>query len=159
MTSPSPEVWLASPDDAAAAAELQALFDAEFSSPCPPVQILAQRFRRIISGSQGFVVLIGERSAPVGHGLVTLRPTIHHEGPLAVLDELYVRAEQRNQGHGTLLLGTVVAEVKTRGGSEIHINVDEIDHDTRRFYERHGFTNIQPGQDFRMLCYLSELSP
>ena len=36
----------------------------------------------------------------------------------------------------------------------MHINVDEVDTDTRRFYERHGFVNIQAGEDYRMLCYI-----
>ncbi len=35
--------------------------------------------------------------------------------------------------------------------------VEVIDHDTRRFYERHGFVNIEPGEDYRVLCYLREL--
>ena len=39
----------------------------------------------------------------------------------------------------------------------MHINVDEVDTDARRFYERHGFVNIEPGQEHRMLCYLREL--
>ena len=47
--------------------------------------------------------------------------------------------------------------MQERGAGEVHINVDEVDVDTRRFYERHGFTNIQPGADYRMLCYLREL--
>jgi hypothetical protein len=29
--------------------------------------------------------------------------------------------------------------------------------DARRFYERHGFVNIELGTDYRMLCYLREL--
>jgi hypothetical protein len=36
----------------------------------------------------------------------------------------------------------------------MHINVDEVDADTRRFYERHGFVNIEDGVDYRMLCYI-----
>ena len=36
----------------------------------------------------------------------------------------------------------------------MHINVDEVDADTRRFYERHGFVNIEEGADYRMLCYI-----
>jgi len=36
----------------------------------------------------------------------------------------------------------------------MHINVDEVDADTRRFYERHGFRNIEDGTDYRMLCYI-----
>jgi GNAT superfamily N-acetyltransferase len=60
-------------------------------------------------------------------------------------------------GLGTALLRAAVDLVRSRRGGEIHINVDEVDVDTRRFYERHGFTNIQPGEDYRMLCYLREL--
>ena len=47
--------------------------------------------------------------------------------------------------------------MRERGAGEMHINVDAVDVDTRRFYERHGFVNIQPGTDYRMLCYLREL--
>ena len=36
----------------------------------------------------------------------------------------------------------------------MHINVDEVDVDTRRFYERHRFVNIEDGLDYRMLCYV-----
>jgi hypothetical protein len=39
----------------------------------------------------------------------------------------------------------------------MHINVDEEDTDTRRFYERHGFRNMLPGSDYRMLFYEREL--
>ena len=31
------------------------------------------------------------------------------------------------------------------------------DVDTRRFYEAHGFTNVEPERDERMLCYIQEL--
>lgn len=62
----------------------------------------------------------------------------------------------RGQGIGTALLTTAIHEVRERGGAEMHINVDEVDTDARRFYERHGFTNLQPATDCRMLCYLRE---
>ena len=44
-----------------------------------------------------------------------------------------------------------------RGAQEMHINVDEVDLGARRFYERHGFTNTEAGQEYQMLCYLREL--
>ncbi len=62
----------------------------------------------------------------------------------------------RDGGIGTALLTAAVELVRGRGGAEMHINVDEVDTDTRRFYERHGFANIEPGTDYRMLCYLRE---
>jgi len=36
-------------------------------------------------------------------------------------------------------------------------NADEVDRGARRFDERHGFSNIEPGKDYRMLCCLREL--
>ena len=34
------------------------------------------------------------------------------------------------------------------------VGVDEVDVDTRRFYERHGYVNIEAGVDYRMLLYI-----
>lgn len=151
------EIALASADDAPAAARMQIDFNTEFESPCPSLDELVPRFRRLITGPAGFVLLAGERSNPVGYALVTLRPTIYYDGPVAVLDELYVRPEARDRGVGTAVLKRAISEVRARGAGEMHINVDEIDTDTRRFYERHGFVNIEPGNEYRMLCYLQEL--
>ncbi len=74
-----------------------------------------------------------------------------------MLDELYVIPDLRGGGIGTQLLRRAIEEVRARGGGEMHINVDEIDTDARRFYERHGFVNVEPGRDYRMLCYIREL--
>jgi GNAT superfamily N-acetyltransferase len=147
---------LAGPDDADALARLQADFNAEFESPCPTHAQLARRFRAILAGPAGYAVLAGSLRSPAGYGLVTLRPTIYSDGPLAVLDELYVRPEQRADGIGTAVLERVIAELRVRDGEEMHINVDEVDTDTRRFYERHGFTNTEPGTADRMLLYVRE---
>jgi GNAT superfamily N-acetyltransferase len=70
---------------------------------------------------------------------------------------LYVVPALRDQGIGTQILKMALETVRTNGAAEMHINVDEIDEDTRRFYERHGFSNIEAGKDYRMLCYVQEL--
>lgn len=147
----------ATPDDAAIVTRLQVDFNTEFDSPVPSPMVLEARFRTLLDNPAAFVLLAGKRSAPSGYALVTLRPTIYCDGPLAVLDELYVVSGLRDQGIGTRLLQASIDEVRRRGGGEMHINVDEIDTDTRRFYERHGFVNIEPGTDYRMLCYIREL--
>lgn len=147
---------LAEPDDAEALARLQADFNAEFASPCPAHAELVRRFRAILASPAGYAVIAGPPGSPDGYGLVTLRPTIYSDGPLAVLDELYVRPARRADGIGTALLERAVAELRARGGEEMHINVDEVDVDTRRFYERHGFSNTEPGAEDRMLLYVRE---
>ena len=63
----------------------------------------------------------------------------------------------RASGIGTALLDKAIEVIRHRGAQEVHINVDEDDVDTRRFYERHGLTNRPEGSEYRMLCYLREL--
>jgi GNAT superfamily N-acetyltransferase len=76
------------------------------------------------------------------------------DGPVSQLGELYVVPHLGAQGVGTASLDLCRRLVREAGSPEMHINVDEVDVDTRRFYERHGFRNIEEGVDFRMLCYI-----
>ena len=148
--------------DADVAGRLLFDFNTEFESPTPSAAAFADRFRTLLAREDVILLLAmgegeGGGSEPVGFALVTLRPTPYHDGPLAQLEELYVRPQLRGGGIGSLLLSRLLDLATERDVGEVHINVDEVDTDTRRFYERHGFTNIAPGEDYRMLCYLREL--
>ena len=76
---------------------------------------------------------------------------------LADLEELYVRPELRDRGIGTKALHEAIRHALAVGCCEFSIGVDEVDGDTRRFYERHGFSNFETGTDTRMLLYQREL--
>lgn len=153
----------ASVADAEVVGQLLYDFNVEFDTPTPDAAFFSRRFTDLLARPDVFVILAdasvegGEDGKAVGFAYATLRPTPYDDGPLAQLEELYVRPSRRDGGIGTAILTAVLDEVRARGGGEVHINVDEIDHDTRRFYERHGFVNILPGEDYRMLCYLQEL--
>lgn len=114
-------------------------FNTEFETPSPGADVLAQRLTRSI-GEQHFVVLGGEPS--VGLAVVSLRPNVWFDGPVALLDELYVAPAERNQGLGAQLVEVSRAEAARRGADIMEINVDEADVDAQRFYERAGFTMI-----------------
>jgi ribosomal protein S18 acetylase RimI-like enzyme len=155
-TSEGFEVRRATVTDAATVGGLLFDFNTEFESPTPSAEQFARRFEELLPRDD-VIVLLAEASEPVGFAYLTLRPTPYGDGPLAQLEELYVRPELRDRGIGTRLLIAALAEVSERGAIEMHINVDEVDVDTRRFYERHGFTNIEPGEDYRMLFYIRQL--
>lgn len=155
---------MAGPADAAVAGRLLAQFNAEFDTPSPTAEQFADRFARLLAREDVLVLLVkgsspgGESvSGATGFAFITLRPTPYYDGPLAQLEELYVVPSLRDRGIGTQLLHTALEAMRGRGAGEMHINVDEVDTDTRRFYERHGFTNVEA--DGRMLCYVQELSP
>ncbi|QUD82483.1 GNAT family N-acetyltransferase [Gordonia polyisoprenivorans] len=157
MTVPGRLVRLAGPGDAAVVGRLLFDFNTEFESPTPSADEFAGRFTRLLARDDVLVVLAESDGEPTGFAYLTLRPTPYGDGPLAQLEELYVVPALRDGGIGTALLIRAVDEVLDRDAIEMLINVDEIDTDTRRFYERHGFTNIEPGENYRMLCYLREL--
>lgn len=127
--------------------------------PTPGAQEFGARFARLLERDDVIVLLAGNDRDPTGFAFLTLRPTPYYDGPLAQLEELYVRPELRGQGIGTALLESAIRLVRERRVEEVHINVDEIDTDTRRFYERHDFVNIEAGADYRMLCYTRQLGP
>ena len=132
----------AGPEDASLVGELLHDFNVEFESPTPSAGTLAERFRPLLAREDVLVQLGIAKGEVAGFAFLTLRPTPYYEdGSFAQLEELYVLPTLRDGGVGTRLLADVV----------------EIDVDTRRFYERYGFVNVQPGTGHRMLCYLREL--
>ena len=98
-----------------------------------------------------FAVVIGEPAR--GVAVVSLRPNVWYDGPVALLDELYVEPEMRNRGLGTELLAAVRTQCRARRVEQIEINVDIGDIDARRFYERHGFSAIEPDTGEHALWY------
>ena len=122
--------------DAEVLAGLLRDFNAEFDTATDPVEQVAARFARLIGGPAGFALLAQE------------------DGPVAVLDELYVRPDRRGGGTGTALVAAMRAELTARGCEEIQINVDSVDTGARRFYERLGFVNVERAEDGPMLCYI-----
>ena len=144
--------------DAATVGQLLYDFNTEFDAVTPTARVLGTRFDRLLASADVVVILAEDGSGEaIGFAFLTLRPTPYYDGPVAQLEELYVRPTLRDGGIGTALLGGAISLVRARGAGEMQINVDEVDVDTRRFYERHGFVNTEPGSDYRMLCYIRDL--
>ena len=118
-------VRVAVEQDAEVLAGLLRDFNAEFDTPTDPVEQVAARFARLIGGPAGFALLAEEDGpgGPTAYGfaLVTLRPSVYADGPVAVLDELYVRPDRRGGGTGTALVAAMRAELSTRGCEEIQV--------------------------------------
>jgi GNAT superfamily N-acetyltransferase len=132
-------------------------FNTEFDTPTPGVDVLAHRLGHLLADARTFAMIAG--SPAVGMGLVTLRPNVWYDGQVALLDELYVVPELRSQGVGAAMIDLLVRTCRSRGVDLIEINVDEADVDAQRFYERHGFSGIEPDTGDRAFYYHQELTP
>lgn len=146
---------VATPADAATVAGLLDAFNREFDTPTPGVDALTTRLQDLLAGPQVVALLAGDPA--VGVALVTLRTNVWYAGPVGLLDELYVVPGLRGRGIGSALLAAAEAVIRERGGELLEINVDGGDTGARRFYERHGYTDTEPGEDQPMLYYYREL--
>jgi GNAT superfamily N-acetyltransferase len=155
MTDDHTAVRLATPADAPELAQLLHDFNTEFDTPSPGPAVLAPRLAELLAANSTFAVLAG--TPAVGLALVTVRPNVWYDGPVALLDELYVAPDRRNGGLGTALLAEVVAQSHARGVELVEINVDEGDVDAQRFYVRHGFSATEPDTGERAFYFFREL--
>ena len=142
---------LATVAEAGVIAELLDRFNREFDAASPGPAVLAARLERLLCSSEVAALLAGEPA--LGVALLTLRPNVWCEGPIAILDELYVVPAQRGRGIGTALLKAAEALCRQRDCGLLEINVDGEDTDARRFYERHGYANHDPTQNQPQLYY------
>jgi GNAT superfamily N-acetyltransferase len=147
---------VATPADAVTVARLLDAFNREYQVPTPGPQILATRLRRLLAGTEVIALLVGDPALAVA--LVTLRPNVWYDGPVVLVDELYVAPEARSQGIGSALLAALESITHERGGRLIEIAVDGADIDAHRFYERHGYTNTDAGQSQPSFYYHRELA-
>jgi GNAT superfamily N-acetyltransferase len=133
------------PSDAETVARLLDAFNREYDATTPGPEVLATRLRSLLAGSDVIAFLAGDPAVAVA--LLTLRPNVWYDGPIVLVDELYVIPEARGRGLGSALLGAVESLTRERGGQLIEIAVDGADTDAHRFYERHGYTATDAGQD------------
>ncbi|NQX33637.1 GNAT family N-acetyltransferase [Herbiconiux sp. VKM Ac-2851] len=141
-------------EDAAAVAGLLHDFNIEFDTPSPGPAVLAERLRRLLDpaaanpGGRTTAHLAEDTGgAPLGLALVTWHPNVWYDGPVALVDELYVVPARRGGGVGGALLAAVVDEAERVGAGAIELGADEPDVDALRFYRRHGFVGgFEPGE-------------
>ena len=100
--------------EAATVARLLDTFNRDYDTPTPGTAVLATRLGRLLAGGDVIALLTGDPAVAVA--LLTLRPNIWYEGPVALLDELYVAPELRERGLGSALLTTAEAVTRQRGG-------------------------------------------
>ncbi|MGC2379495.1 MAG: GNAT family N-acetyltransferase [Mycobacterium sp.] len=143
MSSPAPRA--ATPSDAETAARLLDAFNREYGAPSPGPDVLTARLHSLLAGSDVIAFLAGDPAVAVA--LLTLRPNVWYDGPVVLVDELYVVPEARGRGFGSALLAAVESLTRERGGELIEIAVDGADADAHRFSERHGYTSTEAGQD------------
>ncbi len=148
-------VRFATTADSARLARMLHDFNLEFGQASPGEEFLRTRVADLIR-TEKKAFLLGVDGA--GFAQVDLRPTVWSQGPVALLEELYVKPERRGNGLGRGLMTAALELARDRGAAMVEVVTGEDDTAARGLYESTGFKNRIEGEDgSRSLYYELEL--
>jgi ribosomal protein S18 acetylase RimI-like enzyme len=104
-----------------------------------PARAEAALARLIGEPALGWVTVACQHDAIVGYLAVTLGYSLEFGGQYALIDEIYIDRQQRGQGIGTGLVEGLVGECRARGLVAVRLEVERVNVEAQRFYERLGF--------------------
>jgi hypothetical protein len=144
---------LATVTDADTVAGLLDAFNREYDDPTPGIDILAARLERLLPGGEVIALLTGEPgtgfallTVPTSGTRVQSHCSTSSTSSRNCADEARLRAVGSRRGGDSSARRRVARDQRRRGR-----------HDARRFYERHGYANSEPGEDEPLLYYYREL--
>ena len=98
-------------------------------------------YRRLLKDEDQAIVVFEEGGQVLGMIGLSIRPQLHHCGPVATIDELVVDEQARGRGIGTALLREAIALARQRGCDVVEVM--SAHHRTRahEFYLSQGFVS------------------
>lgn len=87
----------------------------------------------------GRVWVISVDETPIGYLVLTLGYSLEYHGLNALLDELYIQADQRGKGIGTQAIAFVEEACRELGAHAIHLEVERGNLAGQRLYRKAGF--------------------
>jgi len=101
----------------------------------------AQIFLENIAAPAVRYVVAEADGAPVGFLNCHVQQLLHHAGPVAEIQEMYVLPDWRSHGVGQVLVDHIVVVARQEGWINLEVTSNRRRLRTHQFYERMGFTN------------------
>jgi ribosomal protein S18 acetylase RimI-like enzyme len=79
------------------------------------------------------------KTTPVGFINFTVRQTVLHRSPSAMIDELVVTKEYQRKGIGKQLVLAAIDECRQLGYCEVEVSTEKTNVKARKFYKKCGF--------------------
>jgi GNAT superfamily N-acetyltransferase len=131
-------------------------FNLEYEEPSPGADVLEPRVRTFIEHGPKVFLLAGD--CPDGLAQLDWHLSVWADGPICVLEELYVVPDLRGQGIGRALMEATLELARSRSAAGAEVITGENDKAARRLYESFGFSNeIEGPERARSLFYELDL--
>src|SRR5947209_6778049 len=97
----------------------------------------------------GFLMLAQDNDRVVGVAYVAIIVSAEHCGPVAWLEELYVKPDHRHRGIGRALVTSVLERAQNTGIVAVELEIDAGHNRAISLYQRLGF---RPLERSRLIC-------
>jgi GNAT superfamily N-acetyltransferase len=94
---------------------------------------------RLLNDASSHILVAAMEGTPVGLINFTIRQTILHRSPSALIDELVVAEEYQGKGMGKQLVLAALEKCRQLGCCEVEVSTEKTNLKAREFYKRCGF--------------------
>ena len=102
-------------------------------------EIALKNCQRLLNDANSHLLVAAREGKPVGFINFTVRQTILHQGPSALIDEIVVAEEYRGKGVGRKLVQAAFEKCRRVGCSEVEVSTEKANLKARKFYKQCGF--------------------
>ncbi|MFW6105231.1 MAG: GNAT family N-acetyltransferase [Chloroflexota bacterium] len=106
------------------------------------IGIAIKTCERLLKDASSHILVAAIEGTPVGFINFTVRQTILHGSPSALIDELVVTEEYQGKGVGKQLVLAALEKCKQLGCCEVEVSTEKTNLKARKFYKKYGFEEI-----------------
>jgi len=118
---------------------LEELTNAMADTECIDIRIALGTWEHLLKDARSHFLVAATKGTPVGFIHFTVRQTVLHRSPSAMIDELVVTKEYQGKGIGKQLVLATIEKCKQLGCCEVEVSTEKTNVKARKFYEKCGF--------------------
>ena len=103
------------------------------------IGIALKTCEHLLKDASSHFLVAAMEGTPVGFIYFTIRQTILHRSPSALIDELVVAEEYRGKGVGKQLVLAAIEKCRQLGCCEVEVSTEKTNLKARKFYKKCGF--------------------
>jgi len=94
---------------------------------------------QLLNDASSHFLVAAREGIPVGFINFTIRQTVLHRSPSALIDELVVAREYQGKGVGKQLVLAAIEKCRHLGCCEVEVSTEKTNLEARKFYKKCGF--------------------
>ncbi len=122
---------------------LAELISAMDDTECIDMRITLRTWERLLKDAGSHFLVATVQGTPVGFIHFTVRQTVLHRSPSALIDELVVTKEYQGKGIGKQLVLATIKRCKQLGCCEVEVSTEQTNVKAREFYRKCGFNKTE----------------